>query len=236
MSDMRDGFDTDQANREIAPSASELTVAPKQLTPDNEYPRFDARGSDIGFLVRSQISEIGERIEGESVKEFLARRIQSCKEIASRFSHAKLQSDRRAREFLIEVAAIVLSPWFDIDAVCQLFGCKVSKSIRRSPGSLLIRQSYPGRDQKVISKQSIALRYALEQSGYNIDKLREYFERTSIKQCLRDRRAAKAGERENKASREELRLIVRGVPEGLSGEVVMRIEIQGATARFVGLF
>ncbi len=236
MSDTRSGFDTNQMRPQILPSASEMTALSKQPMPYDGNPSADRRNHDVSLVVKPDIAEVGEEIEGETVAEFLARRIQRCRRIASGFAESKRLTDQLAREVLVEVAATAFSSRFDVAEACRILGCKISKSILRNPCTFLIRQIYPDRDPKVVSKQSIALGYALQQCDFDIDKLRDYFKNTSIKQCLRDYRSAKAGEREGKAPTEDGRLVLRGLPEGLSGEVVVRIDIRGATARFVCLF
>jgi hypothetical protein len=234
MSDKQDGFRTDQMEREVAPSALELIAPPKHRLFHDGLASAGSSGGELGFVVLPQFPDIEEAVEDETIKEFLTRRIRRCKAIASSFAESKRQSDQNAREVLIEVAETVFSPRFDLDQACEILGVKITKSARRSPCKFLIQMTYPDRDMKVVSKQSIALGYALQQCQWNIDKLREYFQSTSIKQCLREYRSAKADDRKDKTPTAS-RLVLRGVPDGLSGDLVIRIAIEGASARFVSL-
>jgi hypothetical protein len=235
MSDTHDSLG-DGFERNSTPAPPPSNVLPVQFSSRHDNADFGSGGAEAGRAARFGDPNIFRATEDDTPIDFLKRHLQLCRDSASSFSEAKLTSDLRARRHLIDVATTVLSPHFDLDQAATILGCKVSKAVRRNPYKFLIQGCSPDRDRKVVSNQSIALVYALQQCEMSAEKLISFFEKTSIKQCIRAYRDAKKGERKEKNPPvNDNHLVLEGAPAGQSGEIVVRIEIHGNKARFVAL-
>jgi hypothetical protein len=236
MSDKQDIFDVAQGGHRFAIAAPEQIALQKSVPFNEEHLSPDFGNESAIFSSTFQLSKIADDPGEETVGEFLERRIKRCRKIASTFGEAKRQSDWNARRLVFEVGVMILSPRFDLEQACEILGCKISSAVRRNPSSMILRSIHPDRDPKVISKQSVALAYAIEKCERNVEKLAKYFEGTSIKQCLRDYRESKKASLEAISTRPKARkLVLEDMPADLTGQLVIRVDINNGKARFLGL-
>ena len=172
---------------EISPETSSKT--------DAEFSSLDEKLVDAENTVEEEAEGV-ERVEPsnesqDSFEEFLMKKILACKASVSNYAKAKSDYDLRARQHLVQIAQIIHHPRFDLKRAGKKFGKPITKSIIDNPYALLIRLTDPARDAKVVSKQSLALKYELEQCEMNPERLHAYFEKNSIKQCSAKYRAQK---------------------------------------------
>ena len=180
----------------------------------------------------SSIAEVSQ----EDFEKFLAEKIKLCREGVSNYSTAKSNFDLRARQHLIQVAQIVHDERFSLEKVGKKLGKKISKSVRHNPYSLLIQMIDYERGSKIASKQGLALIYAIEKCEFDIARLATFFEKESIKHCYEAYKAQRKLVREDKPLKPPIkRLVLEGVPDGLTGEIAVNIRIHDGIAHFISL-
>ena len=160
--------------------------------------------------------------------------LENCRRSAQAYSVGKAESDRRARAHLIDVAALVLSDRFDLAEIGKLLDRKVTAPAKKNPFRFVLEALAPGRDLKLVSKQALALQFAVAQSNRNIDQLRTLFQNHSINEFYQNYCNARSEERQlaDRSTRPP-RMVLVGIPAGLRGEVTVRLLILDGKAQFL---
>jgi hypothetical protein len=165
---------------------------------------------------------------------FYTDMLDRCQRGLATFLSAKSESDLAIWQYLIVVAESVIDSRFKIDLVGQTLGRKVTKAHRENPHGFLMQCITPDRSRQNISKQSIALRYAVAQCGNDTTKLLPFFQKTGISQCLKEYRLLRRAEK--KPTKPGVaRLVIEGAPDTLNGRIIVELEISGGKALYIGL-
>jgi hypothetical protein len=157
-----------------------------------------------------------------------------CQTGLDTFLSAKSNSDFRVWQYLTVVAESVLDRRFEIDVLAQRSRRKVTKAHRKNPYLFLMQCIAPDKSRQYISKQSVALQYAVSQCGNDTTKLLKFFQKTGISQCVNECRLLRRAEKKPK-KQVSAGLVVEGAPETLTGRIIVELEVSGRKAIYIGL-
>jgi hypothetical protein len=170
-------------------------------------------------------------IDIDKIKAQLSADLAHCTQVATDYSKQKSASDIQARLCLVLAAKIIDE--YGYDKVATELGIENKTKFKRDPYSPLLRYVHQKRDPKIISRQSLALRYALKQTEGDVKRLEKFFKEFSISQCLESHYQEQRTRRLNGALPETRSVLVQGLPGDLIGVVTLQIKIQGRRAVYI---
>jgi len=172
----------------------------------------------------------------DSISDSTRRAWERCRDEARNYAESKALSDQLARAYLILIAETVHSPAFSLEELARLRGLLITEKQLKNPYLVLMRAADPARGIKVQSNQSLALIYALAQCRGKVGLLKDYFQKKSIKQCLKELRQEKKAHDYDMDTKIKSRLVIRDFPGHVAGEILVKIEVASAgKARFIAI-
>jgi hypothetical protein len=167
----------------------------------------------------------------DKIKAQLSADLKHCVQLATDYSEQKSASDFQARQCLILVRKIIVQ--YGCEKVGAELGIRNMAVFKRNPYSPTLKYVHQKRDPKIISRQSLALRYALTQTDGDVQRLEDYFKKFSISQCLEAHYLEQRTRRLNGALPATRSVLVQGLPDDLVGVVTVQIKITGKRAVYI---